>query len=103
MTVIKNDMTWEKVAIPLVQGLDIKSRARLAEPTTLQIADNVFFPKDNGPEKRYGYVSTLVRKETGAPAPVSVTSYTYGWGMGTASTSTSGGSIISESPYYDTI
>ena len=38
MTVIKNDMTWEKVAIPLVQGLDIKSRARLAEPTTLQIA-----------------------------------------------------------------
>ena len=94
-------MTWEKVAIPLVQGLDIKSRARLAEPTTLQIADNVFFPKDNGPEKRYGYVSTLVRKETGAPAPVSVTSYTYGWGMGTASTSTSGGSIISESPYYD--
>jgi hypothetical protein len=80
MPIISNTMEWDKVAIPLVKGVDTGVRFRLADPATLQIADNIYFPRDGGPEKRYGYTSTLIKKNSGVPT--NSLDYTYGFGIG---------------------
>ncbi len=78
MAVITNTMEWAQVGIPLVQGVNTGVRARLTEPTTLLIADNVYYPKDGGPEKRLGYDWVDISDPLGIPT--NSREYSYGWG-----------------------
>lgn len=81
MTVITNQMQWASVGVPLVQGVNTGVRARLTEPTTLLRADNVYYPKDGGPEKRLGYDYVNISDALGIPT--NSTEYYYGYGAGT--------------------
>lgn len=55
------ELQWETVAVPLVEGLDLRTRARLVKPTALLRALNVRFPRNGGPEKRSGHRVTPAR------------------------------------------
>lgn len=56
-------MNWQTVAIPLAAGIKPTSRGRVLDQTKLLVAQNCFFPQDEGPQKRYGH--TTVPVETG--------------------------------------
>lgn len=51
----------DTVAIPLASGIQPSTRARLLEPIKLLEADNVQFVLDQGPQKRHGHDSKVVR------------------------------------------
>jgi hypothetical protein len=71
---------WETVAVPLVNGVDLNTRARLVEPTKLLSAKNCYFPRSGGLEKRKGHTSETVEYGTVAPYPGSSASHIYGFG-----------------------
>lgn len=55
MPVITNQMQWETVAVPVTKGVDLTTRHRLIDPDKLAKAENVFYSKFGGPEKRRGH------------------------------------------------
>jgi hypothetical protein len=55
MPTIVNEMKWETVAVPIVQGVDLSTRNRLIDGATLAVAENVYYPVTGGPEKRRGH------------------------------------------------
>jgi hypothetical protein len=71
---------WETVAIPLVKGVDLNTRARLVDAGTLLKAENVYFPRGGGPEKRRGHAGYIVRDDsiTGMGNPPADNLYGYG-------------------------
>lgn len=70
---------WETVAVPLTQGVDLNTRARLVEPTKLLDAKNCFFPRNGGPEKRKGYTADTVTY--GPPFGPTPEEWVYGFGF----------------------
>ena len=76
---IPGSVEWETVAVPLVSGIDLNTRARLLEPTKLVVAKNAYFPAAGGPEKRKGHVAVPV--EYGVEAGTQPEDYLYGWGL----------------------
>src|SRR5688572_128167 len=70
---------WEPVAVPLAEGLDVNTRARLVAPTKLLRAENVYFPRGGGPEKRKGYTASIV--ENGSYTGETEEDFLYGYGM----------------------
>lgn len=80
MPAISNTMQWASVGIPLIEGVNTGVRARLAEPTNLVEALNVYYPRDGGPEKRLGYDRVNVNDPLAIPT--NSTAYTYGYGAG---------------------
>lgn len=64
------ELQWETVAVPLVDGLDLNTRARLVKPPTLLRALNVRFPREGGPEKRHGHRSRPARSVNPFPTGV---------------------------------
>lgn len=61
MPSVSGNYLWEYVGIPLVSGVDLNTRARLVEKTRLLKAENVFFPRNGGPEIRRGHTAYLVQ------------------------------------------
>lgn len=55
MPAIQNTMLWEVVGVPLVKGVDLNTRDRLIDAGSLTVADNVYYTKSGGPEKRRGH------------------------------------------------
>lgn len=54
-------MEWKTVAIPFAAGIRPSSQARLLDQGQLLEAVNVSYSRDNGPQKRRGHVSRVVR------------------------------------------
>lgn len=80
MPLIPNDFEWETVAIPLAKGVDTNTRARLVPADTLLKAENVYFPRVGGPEKRRGHTAYTVvdGSNIGLGDPPSDNLYGYG-------------------------
>lgn len=55
MPAITNTMQWDVVNVTLGKGVDLNTRRRVIPADTLEIADNVYFAKNGGLEKRRGY------------------------------------------------
>jgi hypothetical protein len=55
MPFVPSNFEWEPVGIPLAAGVDLNTRARLVDKGKLLRAENVFFPRDGGPEMRRGH------------------------------------------------
>lgn len=92
---------WQTVAIPFASGIKPVSRARTLDQTKLLTAQNCFFDKDEGPQKRFGHVSREVKTNdpviglNGIEPPASVPyraafslanpgisdSWLHGWGL----------------------
>lgn len=82
MPVITNSMVWEEVALPLMKGVDLNTRARLVESDKLLSAVNAYFPRSGGPEKRKGHIAERVNDSSmqRIPGP-EPENYLYGWGL----------------------
>lgn len=84
MPTVTGDYIWETVGIPLVKGVDLNTRTRLVSPDNLIKAENVYFPRKGGPEKRRGHTGYTVVDDFdtanyGDPPPSSQNM--YGWGI----------------------
>jgi hypothetical protein len=53
-------MEYETVAIPIVKGLDVTTRARLVQAPSLLQAQNSRFPRGSGSAKRRGHLATIL-------------------------------------------
>lgn len=60
-------LDYETVGIPLVSGIKPQARARMLDPGKLLIAQNCYYLKDQGPQKRNGHTERVVH--TSAPYP----------------------------------
>lgn len=104
MPSIPNDFVWETVAVPLVSGVDLNTRARLVEKTKLLKAENIYFPRNGGPEIRRGHTAYTV-KDSAVSQPAGGTSISpsdnlIGYGLFNSSSQVSA-SILSKSSYPD--
>lgn len=64
-------LDYEPVAIPIVEGINVTTRARLLQPQALLEAENVRFPTGSGAVKRRGH--TGARARSTKPIPEGVT------------------------------
>lgn len=86
--------------MPLAKGVDLRTRARLVDPSQLLVAENSSFPVTAGVAKRYGHSSARARTATALPAQSSISpvasglawsepyaektlpsNWLYGWGL----------------------
>lgn len=72
---------WETVAVPLVGGVDVTTRARLVSPSKLLVAENAYFPMNGGPEKRKGHTAVTVEDSRISPSGTPPTNHLYGYGL----------------------
>lgn len=69
---------WEPIVVPLAEGVDVNTRARLTSPTKLLSAQNMYFPRTGGPERRKGHTEYSVKTVNGeGPVP---DDFLYGYG-----------------------
>ncbi len=58
-------LQWESLGIPLVKGLQTRTRARLVEAQGFAVAENVEYPVTGGAQKRRGHTATRITVNPG--------------------------------------
>jgi len=81
MAVITDDMRWEVVNVPITKGVNLNSRNRLIDPGELAKAENVYYTKSGGPEKRRGHSAVRLYDSFIPYTSCSLTDNLYGYGM----------------------
>lgn len=79
-----SEFIWDLVGIPLVKGVDLNTRTRLVQPDVLVKAENVYFPRKGGPEKRRGHTAHIIKDSFDIyqwPNPPDPQYNMYGYGL----------------------